>query len=195
VRISKISRKTAETDIQLSLNIDGEGNGNEINTGIGFFNHMLILMTKHGFLDLEITCKGDLDVDFHHTVEDVGIVLGQAFKEAIGDKNGIERYATAFTPMDESLSLLSIDISGRPYLYFDADIPVEKVGNFDTELVEEFFRAFVNQSSVTLHVKLIHGKNSHHIIESIFKGFGRVLNEATKINGKVKGVRSTKGML
>ena len=195
MRISKISRKTAETDIQLSLNIDGEGNGNEINTGIGFFNHMLILMTKHGFLDLEITCKGDLDVDFHHTVEDVGIVLGQAFKEAIGDKNGIERYATAFTPMDESLSLLSIDISGRPYLYFDADIPVEKVGNFDTELVEEFFRAFVNQSSVTLHVKLIHGKNSHHIIESIFKGFGRVLNEATKINGKVKGVRSTKGML
>jgi len=195
VRISKISRKTAETDIQLSLNIDGEGNGNEINTGIGFFNHMLILMTKHGFLDLEITCKGDLDVDFHHTVEDVGIVLGQAFKEAIGDKNGIERYATAFTPMDESLSLVSIDISGRPYLYFEADIPVEKVGNFDIELVEEFFRAFVNQSSVTLHVKLIHGKNSHHIIESIFKGFGRVLNEATKINGKVKGVRSTKGML
>ena len=195
MRISKISRKTAETDIQLSLNIDGEGNGNEINTGIGFFNHMLILMTKHGFLDLEITCKGDLDVDFHHTVEDVGIVLGQAFKEAIGDKNGIERYATAFTPMDESLSLVSIDISGRPYLYFEADIPVEKVGNFDIELVEEFFRAFVNQSSVTLHVKLIHGKNSHHIIESIFKGFGRVLNEATKINGKVKGVRSTKGML
>lgn len=194
MRQANLTRKTRETDISLTLNLDGEGNG-VIDTGVGFFNHMLTLFTKHGFLDLQVKCDGDIDVDFHHSVEDIGIVLGQAFKEAVGDKAGIRRYATVYTPMDESLSRISIDISGRPFLYFDVDIPTEKVGQFDTELVEEFFRAFVNQAAVTLHVELLHGQNSHHIIESVFKGFGRVLDEATTIDERIKGVRSTKGML
>ncbi|KIO55569.1 Imidazoleglycerol-phosphate dehydratase [Caldibacillus thermoamylovorans] len=194
MRSAEIVRKTAETKIELQLNIDGNGNSS-IDTGVGFFNHMLTLMTKHGFMDLAVKCDGDSDVDDHHSVEDVGIVLGQAFLQALGDKAGIRRYASVFTPMDESLSQVSIDISGRPFLYFDVEIPTEKVGTFDTELVEEFFRAFVNQSGVTLHIQLLHGKNSHHIIESIFKGFGRVLDEATAIDERIKGVRSTKGML
>lgn len=194
MRRAEVVRKTAETKIELQLNIDGSGNSS-VDTGVGFFNHMLTLMTKHGFMDLKVKCDGDSDVDDHHSVEDVGIVLGQAFLQALGDKAGIRRYASAFTPMDESLSQVSIDISGRPFLYFDVEIPTEKVGTFDTQLVEEFFRAFVNQSGVTLHIQLLHGKNSHHIIESIFKGFGRVLDEATAIDERIKGVRSTKGML
>ncbi|KIO63000.1 Imidazoleglycerol-phosphate dehydratase [Caldibacillus thermoamylovorans] len=194
MRSAELVRKTAETKIELQLNIDGKGNSS-IDTGVGFFNHMLTLMTKHGFMDLAVKCDGDSDVDDHHSVEDVGIVLGQAFLQALGDKAGIRRYASVFTPMDESLSQVSIDISGRPFLYFDVEIPTEKVGTFDTELVEEFFRAFVNQSGVTLHIQLLHGKNTHHIIESIFKGFGRVLDEATAIDERIKGVRSTKGML
>ncbi|CEE01952.1 MULTISPECIES: imidazoleglycerol-phosphate dehydratase HisB [Bacillaceae] len=194
MRSAEVVRKTAETKVELQLNIDGNGNSS-IDTGVGFFNHMLTLMTKHGFMDLAVKCDGDSDVDDHHSVEDVGIVLGQAFLQALGDKAGIRRYASVFTPMDESLSQVSIDISGRPFLYFDVEIPTEKVGTFDTELVEEFFRAFVNQSGVTLHIQLLHGKNSHHIIESIFKGFGRVLDEATAIDERIKGVRSTKGML
>jgi len=194
MRRAEVVRKTAETKIELQLNIDGNGNSS-VDTGVGFFNHMLTLMTKHGFMDLAVKCDGDSDVDDHHSVEDVGIVLGQAFLQALGDKAGIRRYASVFTPMDESLSQVSIDISGRPFLYFDVEIPTEKVGTFDTELVEEFFRAFVNQSGVTLHIQLLHGKNSHHIIESIFKGFGRVLDEATAIDERIKGVRSTKGML
>jgi len=194
MRSAELVRKTAETKIELQLNIDGKGNSS-IDTGVGFFNHMLTLMTKHGFMDLKVKCDGDSDVDDHHSVEDVGIVLGQAFLQALGDKAGIRRYASVFTPMDESLSQVSIDISGRSYLYFDVEIPTQKVGTFDTELVEEFFRAFVNQSGITLHIQLLHGKNSHHIIESIFKGFGRVLDEATVIDERIKGVRSTKGML
>lgn len=194
MRSAEVVRKTAETKVELQLNIDGNGNSS-IDTDVGFFNHMLTLMTKHGFMDLAVKCDGDSDVDDHHSVEDVGIVLGQAFLQALGDKAGIRRYASVFTPMDESLSQVSIDISGRPFLYFDVEIPTEKVGTFDTELVEEFFRAFVNQSGVTLHIQLLHGKNSHHIIESIFKGFGRVLDEATAIDERIKGVRSTKGML
>lgn len=194
MRRAEVVRKTAETNIELQMNLDGEGES-DIQTGIGFFNHMLILMTKHGFMDLKVICDGDIDVDFHHSVEDVGIVLGQAVIKALGDKAGIRRYASVFTPMDESLSQVSIDISGRSYLYFDVDIPTEKVGLFDTELVEEFFRAFVNHSGVTLHIQLLHGKNSHHIIESIFKGFGRALDEATSIDERIKGVRSTKGSL
>jgi imidazoleglycerol-phosphate dehydratase len=194
MRRAEVVRKTAETKIELQLNIDGNGNSS-VDTGVGFFNHMLTLMTKHGFMDLKVKCDGDSDVDDHHSVEDVGIVLGQAFLQALGDKAGIRRYASVFTPMDESLSQVSIDISGRPFLYFDVEIPTEKVGTFDTQLVEEFFRAFVNQSGVTLHIQLLHGKNSHHIIESIFKGFGRVLDEATAIDERIKGVRSTKGML
>lgn len=194
MRNATIARKTKETDIEITLNLDGQGIG-KIETGIGFFDHMLDLMTKHGFLDLVVKCDGDLDVDGHHSVEDIGIVLGQVFKQAIGDKSGIKRYGTVFTPMDESLSFISIDISGRPYLHFEADIPSAKVGEFDTELVEEFFRAFVNQAGVTLHIKLFHGKNSHHIIESIFKGFGRVLDQATALDERIEGILSTKGML
>ncbi len=194
MRKAKVKRKTGETNIELYLNVDGEGKS-RIDTGIGFFDHMLTLMTKHGFINLDVKCEGDLHVDFHHTVEDTGIVLGQAFREALDDKAGIRRYASVFTPMDESLSQVSIDISGRPYLYFKADIPAEKVGQFDTELVEEFFRGFVNHAAVTLHIELLHGENSHHIIESIFKGFGRAIDEATMIDERIRGVRSTKGML
>ncbi|RPF57062.1 imidazoleglycerol-phosphate dehydratase HisB [Aquisalibacillus elongatus] len=194
MREATINRETTETKINLTLNIDGL-NQTEIDTGVGFFNHMLTLFAAHGAFELKVNAAGDLDVDFHHTVEDVGIVLGQVFKEALGDKKGIKRYASDFTPMDESLSLVSVDVSNRPYLVFDVEGLPEKVGSFDTELVEEFFRAFVNQAGITLHVKLIHGRNSHHIIESIFKGFGRVLNEAVTVVDPNGQVPSTKGTL
>jgi imidazoleglycerol-phosphate dehydratase len=194
LRKASLTRNTKETSIQLMLNLDGSGNS-QLNTGIGFFNHMLTLFSSHGFMDLEVNCQGDLEVDQHHTVEDVGIVLGKAFHKALGDKQGITRYATEYSPMDESLSRIVVDISGRPFLHYDVNIPVEKVGQFDTELVEEFFRAFVNHAEITLHIQLLYGKNGHHIIESIFKGVGRALDQATQIQERIKGVRSTKGML
>ncbi|MGP4071505.1 imidazoleglycerol-phosphate dehydratase HisB [Piscibacillus sp. B03] len=194
MRKATIKRDTTETKIDLTLNVD-DSSQSAIDTGVGFFNHMLTLFAAHGQFGLTVKADGDLDVDAHHTVEDIGIVLGQAFKEAIGDKKGIKRYASDFTPMDESLSLVSLDVSNRPYLVFDVDGLPEKVGSFDTELVEEFFRAFVNQAGVTLHIKLIHGSNSHHIIESIFKGFGRVLNEAVTVVNPDGQVPSTKGTL
>lgn len=194
MRKATIKRDTTETKIDLTLNVD-DSSQSAIDTGVGFFNHMLTLFVAHGQFGLNVKADGDLDVDAHHTVEDIGIVLGQAFKEAIGDKKGIKRYASDFTPMDESLSLVSLDVSNRPYLVFDVDGLPEKVGSFDTELVEEFFRAFVNQAGVTLHIKLIHGSNSHHIIESIFKGFGRVLNEAVTVVNPDGQVPSTKGTL
>ncbi|MGY0693608.1 imidazoleglycerol-phosphate dehydratase HisB [Virgibacillus sp. FSP13] len=194
MRNSSIQRHTAETAIELTLNIDGIGEA-RMDTGIGFFNHMLTLMTKHGLFDLAVTCNGDLDVDQHHSIEDIGIVLGQAFHEALGKKEGINRYATITTPMDEALSTLSLDISGRPHLVYRVEGLKDKIGVFDTELVEEFFQAFVNHAKVTLHVNLVYGKNSHHIVESIFKGFGRVLNEATMENPRIKGIPSTKGSL
>ncbi|MFD2639782.1 imidazoleglycerol-phosphate dehydratase HisB [Piscibacillus salipiscarius] len=194
MRQATIKRDTTETKIDLSLTIDDSIQA-AIDTGVGFFNHMLTLFAAHGQFGLNVKASGDLNVDQHHTVEDVGIVLGQALKEAIGDKKGIKRYASDFTPMDESLSLVSVDVSNRPYLVFDVNGLPEKVGNFDTELVEEFFRAFVNQAGITLHIKLIHGQNSHHIIESIFKGFGRVLNDALMIVNPDGEVPSTKGTL
>ncbi|MBO8155044.1 MAG: imidazoleglycerol-phosphate dehydratase HisB [Bacillaceae bacterium] len=194
MRKASINRQTTETTIDVKLNLDEAGQP-EVKTGIGFFDHMLTLFASHGQFDLAISCEGDLHVDDHHTVEDSGIVLGQAFRQAIGTKKGIKRYATAFTPMDESLSMVSVDISGRPYLHFNADMPVEKVGQFDTQLVEEFFRAFVNHAMITLHIQLQYGKNGHHIIESMFKGFGRALSEASQIDENQKGVPSTKGML
>jgi imidazoleglycerol-phosphate dehydratase len=194
LRKASLTRNTTETSIQLMLNLDGSGNS-QLNTGIGFFNHMLTLFSSHGFMDLEVNCQGDLEVDQHHTVEDVGIVLGKAFHKALGEKQGITRYATEYSPMDESLSRIVVDISGRPFLHYDVNIPVEKVGQFDTELVEEFFRAFVNHAEITLHIQLLYGKNGHHIIESIFKGVGRALDQATQIQERIKGVRSTKGML
>ncbi|MFD1850818.1 imidazoleglycerol-phosphate dehydratase HisB [Oceanobacillus bengalensis] len=194
MRHAKINRKTNETAITLELSIDGTGTSS-IQTGIGFLDHMLTLMTKHGLFDLNVTCDGDLEVDQHHSVEDIGIALGQAFHEALGNKEGITRYATITTPMDESLSTTSIDISGRSYLVYHVEGLKDKVGNFDTELVEEFFIAFVSNAKVNLHINLAYGKNSHHIIESIFKGFGRALDQASLINPRVKGVPSTKGSL
>ncbi|KPU27123.1 imidazoleglycerol-phosphate dehydratase [Caloranaerobacter sp. TR13] len=194
MRTSEKKRKTMETDIYLKLNIDGEGRSN-IDTGIGFFNHMLNLFVRHGLFDLDLKCEGDLYVDGHHTIEDIGITLGEAFKDALGDKAGIKRYASVFTPMDECLSLVVLDISGRPYLSFDVNITREMVGDFDTELVEEFLRAFVNNSRITLHIKMINSGNTHHMIESIFKGFGRALDIATAIDDRIKGVMSTKGVI
>lgn len=194
MRRKEISRKTAETNIQMDFNIDGSGT-TDIQTGVGFFDHMLTAFTKHGLFDLTVHCDGDTEVDQHHSVEDIGIVLGQAFNESIGNKEGINRFATAFVPMDEALATASIDISGRSFIVFNVEGLKDKVGDFDTELVEEFFLAFVSHAKVTLHINLQYGKNSHHIIEAIFKAFGRALNEASTINPNVKGVPSTKGML
>ena len=194
MRISEKQRKTLETNINLILNIDGTGKSN-IKTGIGFLDHMLILFSKHGLIDLDLECEGDLYIDGHHTVEDIGITLGQAFKEAVGDKKGIVRYANTFTPMDECLSLVVVDIGGRPYLSMDVDFKKEKVGDLDTELIKEFFRGFVFNSGINLHIKMLDGGNTHHMIEAIFKGFGRTLDTATRIDERIQGVMSTKGVL
>lgn len=193
-REAAISRKTMETDITMDIELDGEGNSS-IETGVGFFDHMLTLMTKHGLMTLNLKAEGDTYVDSHHLVEDVGIVLGKCINEALGDKAGIKRYGTAYVPMDESLSLVSIDISGRPYLVFDGDFTTEKLGMFETEMVEEFFRAVAFNAGITLHVKSLYGKNTHHIIEGMFKAFGRALREAVEKDDRIKGVMSTKGSL
>ncbi|AKL93698.1 imidazoleglycerol-phosphate dehydratase HisB [Clostridium aceticum] len=193
-RQSSLKRTTAETDIHINIDIDGKGK-NCIRTGIGFFDHMLQQIAKHGFLDLNIEAKGDLEVDFHHTVEDVGILLGQSIQQALGDKKGITRYATVFTPMDEALSMVAIDISGRPYLHYEADFAGEMVGSFEVQLVEEFFRAVAFNSGMTLHVRNLYGRNNHHMIESMFKAFGRALDAATRLDPRIEGVMSTKGQL
>ncbi|MGX4668231.1 imidazoleglycerol-phosphate dehydratase HisB [Cerasibacillus sp. JNUCC 74] len=194
MRSYKINRTTTETDISLKLSIDGTGESS-IQTGIGFFDHMLTLLTKHGLFDLQVVCNGDLEVDQHHSVEDVGIALGEAFRQALGNKVGITRFASITTPMDEALSTVSLDISGRAYLVYQAKDLKEKVGNFDTELVEEFFQAFASNAKVTLHIHNVYGKNTHHMIESIFKGFGRALDIATQKSERIKGIPSTKGSL
>ncbi|GAA0180803.1 imidazoleglycerol-phosphate dehydratase HisB [Clostridium sediminicola] len=193
-RSAGISRKTGETDINVNVSLDGTGNYN-IDTGIGFFDHMLNLMTKHGLMDIEIKANGDLEVDSHHTIEDVGIALGACIKEALGDKSGIKRYGTSYVPMDETLALVSLDISGRPFLVFDAEFTNDRVGTMDTEMVEEFLRALAFNAGITLHVKIIHGKNNHHKIEGIFKALGRALREAVEKDSRIKGVMSTKGSL
>lgn len=193
-RKAEINRKTNETDIFLRINIDGSGKG-DINTGIGFFDHMLELFKKHGIFDLEVTAKGDLEVDGHHTVEDVGIVLGQAFKEALGDKKSIKRYGASYVPMDEVLAMIAVDLSGRPFLVFQAPFTSSKIGDMDTELIEEFFRAFAFNAGINVHVKVFHGSNNHHIAEAIFKALGRALDEATRFDERIDGVMSTKGML
>lgn len=193
-REAVFSRKTGETDINIVLNLDGEGNY-EGDTGIGFFNHMLNLMTKHGLLNLKIDAKGDLEVDGHHTIEDLGIALGKCFKKAIGNKVGIKRYGTAFVPMDETLASVSIDISGRPYVVCNFNFTVEKVGQMDTELVEEFLRAFAFNAEITLHSRILYGKNNHHMIEAVFKALGRAMREAVDIDERIKGVMSTKGSI
>lgn len=194
MRKATVKRKTSETAIAADFHLDGQGMS-QIDTGIGFLDHMLILMAKHGLFDLTLSCNGDLDIDHHHSVEDIGIVLGQAFKEALADKSGITRYATETSPMDEALSFISVDISGRSYLVYYVDGLKDKVGAFDTELVEEFFRAFINHADITLHINLAYGSNSHHIIESIFKGFGRALDQASSLNDRIDGIPSTKGTL
>ncbi len=192
---AEIIRKTAETDISLKLDIYGKGYSN-INTGCGFLDHMLTLFAKHGRFDLEITCKGDTQVDFHHTAEDIGIVLGQAFKEALGDKKGIIRYGNMILPMDEALILSAVDFSGRSYLGYGLQIPTEKVGVFDTELVEEFFLGFVRNAEITLHINQLAGTNSHHIIEGAFKSVARSIKQAVKIDEEFKDeIMSTKGVL
>lgn len=194
MRSANITRQTGETNITASLEIDGTGNS-QITTGIGFFDHMLILFAKHGFFDLNLTAAGDLHIDGHHTVEDAGIVLGQTFAKALGNKSGIKRYGTAFVPMDEALVMVSLDISGRPFLAFDVEIPTERIGTFDSELTEEFLRALTVHAGLTLHVRLMAGKNAHHIVEGVFKALGRALDEATRTDERIVGVMSTKGML
>lgn len=195
MRESTIARKTAETDITLSLSLDGSGISC-IDTGCGFLDHMLTLFAKHGKFDLSVKCTGDTKVDYHHTVEDIGIALGQAFAEALADKKGINRYADTILPMDEALVLCAADISGRAHLTFEAAIPSEKVGDFDTELCREFFIAFVRNSAITLHIHKICGDNSHHIIEAIFKSAARTLRAAVRIDEAFADeVPSTKGVL
>ncbi|NJD04217.1 MAG: imidazoleglycerol-phosphate dehydratase HisB [Ruminiclostridium sp.] len=193
-RSSEISRKTNETDIKLKFTADGSGIS-DINTGIGFLDHMLILFAKHGLFDLEINAAGDLNVDAHHTVEDIGIVLGQAIKEAVGDKKSIRRYGAIHVPMDESLALVALDLGGRPFLVFDAVFAGEKAGDMEAELFEEFFRAVAFNAGMNLHIKVYYGCNNHHIVEAIFKAFGRALDEATRVDGRIVGVMSTKGVL
>lgn len=193
-RIAKISRTTKETDISLELNIDGSGKA-EVSTGIGFFDHMLNSFAKHGFFDLKLTVNGDLEVDTHHTIEDTGIVLGNAIMQAIGDKAGIKRYASNIMPMDESLVLCALDLSGRPYLVLDAELKAERVGDFETEMVKEFFYAVSYGAMMNLHIKEINGGNTHHVIEAMFKAFARALDEATCYDNRINGILSTKGSL
>lgn len=194
MRTGEILRKTYETDIKVKMDLDGKGKYN-IDTGIGFFNHMLCMIAKHGIMDMDLYAKGDLEVDFHHTVEDVGICIGKSIKKALGDKKGIRRYGTFFIPMDESLSMCSVDLSGRPFLVFQGDLKNSKVGEMDTELVEEFFRALAFNAEMTLHIKVFYGKNTHHIIESIFKSFAHALKEAVTLDERIEGSLSTKGMI
>ena len=195
MRISEINRKTNETDISLKLNIDGTGVSN-IQTGCGFLDHMLTLFSRHSRCDLDVKCIGDTYVDYHHTVEDIGIVLGKALAECLGEMRGIKRYGSFILPMDESLILTAIDISGRSYLGFNLNIPTQRVGDFDTELVREFFEAFVRNSNITLHINQLEGYNSHHIIEGAFKSVARSLKEAVSIDEKFKSeIPSTKGVL
>lgn len=195
MRQAEIIRKTAETDIALTLCLDGEGKG-EIDTGCGFLDHMLTLFSRHGSFDLNVKCIGDTQVDYHHTAEDIAICLGDAFKEALGDMKGITRYGSFILPMDESLILTAVDISGRSFLGYDLSIPTEKVGDFDTELTREFFEAFVRHAGVTLHIKQLSGYNSHHIIEGTFKSFARTMKQAVAIDEKNKDkIPSTKGVL
>lgn len=194
MREAKINRKTKETDIEVKLNLDGTGIG-DISTGIGFFDHMLEGFTRHGLFDLTLKCKGDFNVDGHHTVEDCGIVLGNAIKEAIGDKAGIKRYGNFILPMDDALILCAIDLCGRPYFEYDLEFPTEKCGEMDTELVREFFYALSYSAMMNIHIRQLSGVNSHHIAEAAFKAFAKALDQATGYDERIKDVLSTKGVL
>ncbi|MFO7982059.1 MAG: imidazoleglycerol-phosphate dehydratase HisB [Desulfuromonadales bacterium] len=193
-RSATIDRKTRETDISLSIDLDGHAQS-EISTSVPFMDHMLVLFARHGFFDLKIEASGDTQIDAHHTVEDLGIVLGEAIRQALGDKSGIRRYGRATVPMHEALASVILDLSGRPCLVYNVEIPKAKVGEFDTELVEEFFTAFCNHAGANVHVNLAYGDNLHHIIEAIFKAFGRAMDEATALDPRIEGVMSTKGKL
>ncbi len=192
-RIASINRISKETDINVSVNMDGLGNGT-LDTGIGFFDHMLAHLAKYSFVDMEVKASGDLHIDSHHTIEDIGLVFGDAIQEAMGNKEGIKRYGSSCIPMDETLVLVSLDLSGRPYLSFNAEFTCDKLGSMDTEMVEEFFRALSNRVKMNLHIEVLHGKNNHHIAEGIFKAFGMALDEAKTIDPRITGVRSTKGL-
>jgi len=194
MRTAKIERKTKETDIVLELNLDGTGKA-EISTGIGFFDHMLNSFAKHGFFDLKLTVTGDLEVDCHHTIEDVGIVLGQAIDAALGGKEGITRYGSCILPMDETLCLCALDLSGRPYLNFDMTFTTDRVGEYDTEMVREFFYAVSYSAKMNLHIKQLDGTNNHHLIEAAYKSFARALDAAVKVDERIQGVLSAKGAL
>lgn len=191
-RTATLRRTTGETDISITLTIDGEGKF-EGTSGIGFFDHMLNLLAAHSGMDMSLACTGDLAVDNHHTIEDIGITLGEVFRKALGDKKGIRRYGAFYCPMDETLSRIVLDISGRPYLVFDVAIPVERIGDFETEMTREFFLAFATHAMMNLHMATLYGINGHHIVESLFKGMGHALKEAVTIEGK--GLLSTKGVL
>lgn len=193
-RYAEVSRKTGETDIRLKLNLDGSGQAS-LDTGIGFFDHMLNSFARHGLFDLELRVKGDLEVDCHHSIEDTGIVLGEAIKQAVGDKKGIRRFGDCILPMDETLVLCALDLSGRPYLRYDLDLTVARVGAFDTEMVHEFFYAVSYSAGMNLHVKQLDGENNHHIIEAAFKAFAKALDEATCYDPRISDVLSTKGSL
>jgi len=194
MRSAEIRRDTSETKINLALNIDGEGK-RQISTGIGFFDHMLDLLARHGLFDLALDAQGDLNVDEHHTIEDVGIALGEAFAAAVGDKAGINRYATQFVPMDEALAFVSLDFSGRAYLQYVVNCPDKIVGNVPVQLFEEFFRAFAVNAKLTLHVSVLYGDNTHHMIEAVFKAVGRALRFALEMDPRCSGIPSTKGVL
>ena len=193
-RIGKCVRNTSETQIEISINLDGSGKSN-IHTGIGFFDHMLISFAKHGFFDLDVKVNGDLYVDCHHTIEDTGIVLGNAIKEAVGDKKGIRRYGSCILPMDETLVLCAVDLSGRPYLVFDGEFTTDRVGYMDTEMVKEFFYAISYTAGMNLHIKVLSGGNNHHMIEAMFKAFAKALDQATIIDPRITDILSTKGSL
>lgn len=193
-RIGKCTRNTSETQINVEINLDGTGKS-DINTGIGFFDHMLISFAKHGLFDLEINVKGDLEVDCHHTIEDTGIVIGYALKDALGEKKSIKRYGHTILPMDECLTLCALDLSGRPYLVFNAEFTTDRVGEFDTEMIKEFFHAVTYASGMNLHIKILESGNNHHMIEGIFKAFSKALDQATIVDERITDVLSTKGTL
>ena len=193
-RTATITRKTAETDIKLTLNLDGSGQA-DLASGVGFFDHMLTHIAKHGLFDLAVTCKGDTHIDAHHSVEDVGICFGQALKQALGDKSGIRRFGDCTLPMDETLATAAVDLSGRPYLVWRAEVPIETLGTFSSQLAEEFWRAVSSAAGLTLHVVLHHGRNTHHIVEAIFKACARALRAAVEADPRGSGVPSTKGVL
>ncbi len=194
IRESSVERKTAETEVRIKLNLDGTGKS-EVNSSLPFLDHMLTLWAKHGFFDLHLKSKGDIEIDDHHLVEDIGISLGRALAEAIGDKKGIKRYGAAFVPMDEALAQVILDLSGRPYLVYQVNLQKKKIKTFDIDLIEHFFEALVQKSGLTLHILVPYGKNPHHVIEAVFKALGKALDQALQVDPRIEGVLSTKGSL